>query len=299
MKRFDLAVAYTWEYDEEFVTLIERIFHNAGLKTFIIHKRNVYDVEHQIKNNKIHFKAFFDRASDEDEDFYTIHELLKKKHSYIFNPHFKTEKAIDKAYMHTKLKRAGLPVPRTLIFPPFDEKAEVFIDEKMLNYIGRPFIIKPAFYSGGSDGVVLDGTTTDEIDASRKIHTDDNYLIQQKIVPLQLEDGRAWFRCFWLINIAVPTWWDDITHVYREISIIDFEKYGLYILTEIVRRIAQISKLDYFSTEIAISVQNEFSIIDYVNDQCDMRLKSNHIDGVPDKIVEELVKRILWKVRSL
>jgi acyl CoA:acetate/3-ketoacid CoA transferase beta subunit len=31
-----------------------------------------------------------------------------------------------------------------------------------------------------------------------------------------------------------------------------------------------------------------FVVIDYVNDQCDMRLKSSHPDCVPDDVVEEI-----------
>ena len=55
MKKFDLALAYTWEYDEELITLIERRFHDAGLKTFIIHRQNVDDVEYQVKINMLYF----------------------------------------------------------------------------------------------------------------------------------------------------------------------------------------------------------------------------------------------------
>jgi hypothetical protein len=53
-------------------------------------------------------------------------------------------------------------------------------------------------------------------------------------------------------------------------------------------RIADITKLNFFSTEIAMVDRETFVVIDYVNDQCDMRLKSRHQDGVPDDVVNEI-----------
>ena len=41
-------------------------------------------------------------------------------------------------------------------------------------------------------------------------------------------------------------------------------------------KIAEIAGLQFFSTEIAIVDKETFVIVDYVNDQCDMRLKSKH-----------------------
>jgi hypothetical protein len=55
--------------------------------------------------------------------------------------------------------------------------------------------------------------------------------------------------------------------------------------------------LDFFSTEIVIPENKKFIVIDYVNDQCDMRIKSKHFDGVPDsivgKIIDNMVKTML------
>jgi hypothetical protein len=32
--------------------------------------------------------------------------------------------------------------------------------------------------------------------------------------------------------------------------------------------------------------------VDYVNDSCDLRLKSRHADGVPDEVVRQIAERI-------
>jgi nicotinamidase-related amidase len=35
-----------------------------------------------------------------------------------------------------------------------------------------------------------------------------------------------------------------------------------------------------------------FVVVDYVNEMCDMRLKSQHPDGVPDHIVESIAASV-------
>ena len=55
--------------------------------------------------------------------------------------------------------------------------------------------------------------------------------------------------------------------------------------------------MEWFSTEIAIKKKKNgervFIVIDYVNDQCDMTVKSKAHNGVPDDIVEHTARRIV------
>ena len=67
-------------------------------------------------------------------------------------------------------------------------------------------------------------------------------------------------------------------------------------------QIATITNMEYFSTEIAIRIkkgERKFIVIDYVNDQCDMTVKSQKKDGVPDDIVEHVAKRIVENAQAL
>jgi len=61
----------------------------------------------------------------------------------------------------------------------------------------------------------------------------------------------------------------------------------------ITKQIAMLTGLDFFSTEIVIPENKKFIVIDYVNDQCDMRIKSKHFDGVPDTIVQNIIDSML------
>jgi hypothetical protein len=65
-------------------------------------------------------------------------------------------------------------------------------------------------------------------------------------------------------------------------------RYGLSMLRDITVRIADLCKLGFFSTEIAFSSEQQWVIIDYVNDQIDMRLQSQAVDGVCDDVVQKI-----------
>jgi hypothetical protein len=95
--------------------------------------------------------------------------------------------------------------------------------------------------------------------------------------------------------------WDDQTHIYEIISEELKSKINIKKLNQITRTIFGIIQLDFFSTEVVLTSENKFVVIDYVNDQCDMRLKSKHVDGVPNEIVELLITyfiKAVLKVKS-
>lgn len=299
MENFDLAIAYTWKYDEEFVELIEKIFQSNGLTTFLIKSTNVNEVINLLENRKIAFKAFLDRASDEDAEFMPIAQILARRKSFIINPHEKIIQSIDKAAMHTLLKNKKFVLPITFILPPFNQDFRLHILERDIDYLQRPFIIKPSFFSGGGEGVVTNATSLLEIQKERMKSPTEKYLVQEKIHPRKIKGRRAWFRVFWAFDKVIPTWWDDLTHEYFPITEEEMQKYKLQPLIRITRKLAKITQLDYFSTEIALKKDHKFYLIDYINDQCDMRLKSNHPDGVPDSVVENFINRMMITVSKL
>ena len=299
MEIFDLAIAYKWIYDKEFTSLIEQIFQKDGLKTFIIGEHNLYEISQRLKEKKLGFKAFFDRASDEDYNFVEITKILHRKKTHLFNPSHIVEKVIDKSIMHDVLQNAGIQVPYTVIIPPFEKRKTVSIPEKEFEKLGTPFIIKPAYYSGGGDSVNTNATTIADVINARMHYTDDSFLVQKKIYPKIIENRRAWFRPFYAFGHTIPTWWDDQTHLYSIMTQNDIRKYRLQKILTITKKIAELSRLDYFTTEIAQDGKGEFFVIDYVNDQCDMRLQHHHYDGVPEEIVVKFIEHMRDKVKAL
>ena len=293
MEIYDLALAYVWEYDVDFINLVEDRSREAGLTTFIISEHNISEVLDQVIKRKLHFHYYLDRAWDVDERFEHLGRILLRRKTLLFNPYKKVLHAIDKASMHLEFITAGLHVPYSIIIPPHSENEDIFISVEDLAQLGRPFIIKPCNTTGGGIGVVTGAETLKEILDQRITNCDDKYILQEKIYPKILEGRRAWFRSFWAFGKAIPVWWDDQTHVYETIIPEHYKNYRLRKLRQITRKIAELTMLDFFSTEIVLTEDDNFLLIDYVNDQCDMRIKSRHYDGIPDNIVNEIIKNML------
>ncbi len=293
MTTYDLALAYVWEYDTDFINLVEKKFQEAGLSTFVISEYNIDEVLENVLKRKLHFQFYLDRAWDVDERFENLGRILTRRKGIIFNPYKNVLHAIDKASMHLEFITAGLHVPYSIIIPPHSESEDLFISVEELSNLGRPFIIKPCNTTGGGVGVVTGAETLKEILDERVTNSDDKYLLQEKIYPKILDGRRAWFRSFWAFGRAIPVWWDDQTHLYEQILPEHYKNFRLTNLRRITKKIAGLTSLDFFSTEIVLTEDDNFLLIDYVNDQCDMRMKSGHYDGIPDNIVHDIVKNML------
>jgi hypothetical protein len=292
MNTFDLGIAYVWEFDQDFVSLIESSLQFSGLTSFLIKENNVKEITEKVRDRKLSFRFYLDRASDVDHKFEEIARILTRRKTVIINPYKKVHHAIDKANMHLEFISAGLNVPYSIIIPPHSESVKIKLTVDDLAILGRPFIIKPCNTTGGGIGVVTGAESLKEVLEERLRHSDDKYIIQEKLYPIMLDGKRAWFRCFWAFGKPITVWWDDQTHIYSELTDKEIEKFDLKKLLQKTRTIAKVTDLDFFSTEIVLTAKNKFIVIDYVNDQCDMRLKSKHTDGVPDKIVHQIVNNL-------
>lgn len=289
MEIYDLGLAYVWEYDQDFIDLIESTLQRSRLSTFRITYDNLSEVTEKVNNRKLAFNYYLDRAADVDENFEALGKTLTRRKTRIYNPYKHTQHAIDKASMHLEFITHGLNVPYSIIVPPHSEFENIYISVDELSKLGRPFIIKPCNTTGGGIGVVTGAESLKEVLEERLTNTNDKYLIQEKVFPSQLDGKRGWFRCFWAFGKAIPVWWDDVTHIYTELSDEEIKRYKLRKLFLLTRTIAQISGLDFFSTEIVLQSDKKFVVIDYINDQCDMRIKSKHVDGVPDATVAQII----------
>ncbi|MFA6597909.1 MAG: hypothetical protein WCS69_09310 [Ignavibacteriaceae bacterium] len=289
IEKFDIGLAYVWEFDEEFIHKFEEIFHADNLTTFIVGYHNVEEVRERIKERELHFNFYFDRAWDVEDSFETLGHLLVRRKTLLFNPYKKVLHAIDKATMHLELITAGINVPYSIIIPPVSETEELYISLNNLAILGRPFIIKPCNITGGGIGVVTGAETLSDVLYERKFNHKDKYLLQEKIYPVLLEGRRAWFRVFYAFGKIIPTWWDDLTHRYEILTHEEITKFNLRKLFQITRTINKTVELDFFSTEIVLTAQQKFIVIDYVNDQCDLRFQSAHPDGVPDAIISAII----------
>lgn len=292
MQTFDLAIAHSWEYDIDFIEAIKNIFAEKSLSFFPISFDNLEKTIQQIRNDEIYFRYFLDRASDAEDEFIPLAKTIQEKNFFIINKYSNVEFAIDKATMHLEFISNGINTPYTIIISPYKEKKDIELSLEQLARLGRPFIIKPANTTGGGIGVVTGAETLADILKARQHLENDKYLLQEKIEPIELDGKRFWFRSFFAFGKIIHCWWNDLTHVYSEISEEDFQKYNLYEMSRIVQKIHEITNLEFFSTEIALTRENKFIVIDYVNDQCDMRFQSKHYDGVPDNVIYTIINAL-------
>jgi hypothetical protein len=294
-REIDLGVAWEWQYDAEFVKGLAAAGHASSLSVQLIQPADLPVVLRDFNASKIRFRTFLDRASDNLKEFLPFGKAVANSGARLINNYAQMAWCIDKATMHMEFLANGLHVPYTIILSPYDHEPEIKITD--LARLGRPFIIKPCLGSGGT-GVVLGAETLADVLNARKTQNDQKFLLQEKIQPQMLADRRAWFRVYWVVGRTFIVWWNDLTHIYTELSSTDEEVYALSPMRTVIARIAEISKLDFFSAEIALTADNRFVVVDYVNDIVDMRLKSIHHDGVPDNLVHEMSGAIMDFVRE-
>ncbi len=299
MEKFDFAISYEWEYDIDFVDKVEFILQNEGISTYRISYYNIYEVTENVKHKKLSFRSYIDRASDVDEDFLELGEILQKRKCRIFNPYDRVNHTTDKASMHLEFITGGLQVPYSIIIPPHKKNETIKLSIEELAVLGRPFIIKPCNTTGGGLGVVTGAETLKEVFEERKNLDEDKYILQEKVIPRFFDGKRAWFRCFWAFGKSFCCWWDDQTHHYSILTRDEIERFKLNKLFRITSRIAKITKLDFFSSEIAVTKDDRFVVIDYVNDQCDMRFQSKHYDGVPDEVIDQIILQLARAIKKL
>jgi glutathione synthase/RimK-type ligase-like ATP-grasp enzyme len=116
----------------------------------------------------------------------------------------------DKAVMHQELARAGLELPRTLIWRPQQPSRALTPAERGL--LGPRIVCKPAGGSG-SGGVVLNmAGTRAALDDARDYDPDDHYLLQEFVAPLELDGRPAWFRVYNCFGRIFACFWHPETH---------------------------------------------------------------------------------------
>jgi hypothetical protein len=285
---YDLCLPWYWEYDIDFVQMIEHACHEQDLSFWQITPSDLLESITALYKGEKTFRTILDR-SQYDPRFEPIHRWSIKHRVRRINPAEVSAWSEDKATMHLELISAGIHTPYTILLSPFIEQP--LIPELDLTPLGQQFVIKPS-NEGGSAGVILGAFSMDQILRARMEFPEQKYLIQATITPRTIHGQPAWFRIFYANGKTYPCWWHPLTHVFSMVSQQDEHKYELFPLHKITQRIASICKLDWFSTEIARTLE-EFVVVDYVNDGIDTRVQSRAVDGVPNEIMQGIAQQLV------
>jgi hypothetical protein len=292
---YDLCVVWNWEYDVDFVNLLEKVCRTNNLSLLQITPKNSETVLKSLNDGELDFRTYLDRATDVDLNFMPFVKWVKEHGIYSLNPYDNAFRSSDKALMHPDFIYNGLYTPYTIILPSYNDQPVV--SEIDLKVLGERFIIKPAHGSGG-EGVVLKATTLSQVLEVRKEHPHDKYLLQANIVPRELNLRPAWFRVLYCGGHVYMNWWNPHTKIYFPVTESEEIEHSLAPLRDITSTISRISGLNLFSTEIAFTADNLYVVIDYVNDPLDLRIQSTAADGVPDKIANSIAGNIVELVLS-
>ncbi|HSB02373.1 MAG TPA: hypothetical protein VLE49_17105 [Anaerolineales bacterium] len=284
----DLCLPWYWEYDVDFVQLVEKSCMEQEVSFWQITPNDLLESITALYKGEKTFRTILDR-SQYDPRFEPIHRWSRQHYVRRINPAEVSAWSEDKATMHLELISVGIHTPYTILLSPFIEQP--VLPDLDLTPLGDRFVIKPS-NGGGGEGVILGAFSMDQIRRARMEFPEQKYLIQATVMPRTIQGQPAWFRIFYANGKTFPCWWHPLTHVFSMVTPQEENRYGLIGLHAITQRIASICKLDWFSTEIALTLE-AFVVVDYVNDGIDTRVQSKAVDGVPDEVMQSIAEQLV------
>lgn len=287
--------------DDFFIHRVQRHCAEAGLNFFLIEPLWVGEFLAKLSRGEVSARVLLNMHSEHHEPGDVFHQLVRlaaAKGAKVIDPPDVALAAFNKALLHPRLAAAGFAVPPTLIVPR--EQAATFqLTEEHRALLGSPFVIKPGL-GYGRKGVLLDATSGADLARSAAAWPDAQYLLQRRIRPATVDGEPAYFRVYFVFGSVWMCWWNCFTDRYRPVTPGEVEQHSLAPLEDIVRRVATLSGMNFFSSEIARTEAGENVLIDYVNDQCHLLTQSaNQQIGVPDEIVAAIAKRLVEAAREL
>jgi len=298
---YDLVMTHLLDTDDFFIHCVQRYCAEERLNFFLIEPVWVESFYDRLAQGKVWPRVLLNMHSEHhqpDEIFHRLIRLAAERHTQVIDPPDRALAAFDKARVHDRLATAGIRVPPTVIVPA--ERTPNFqLTEEERALVGTPFVIKPGM-GYGRRGVIMNAHNENDLAQSVAAWPDRHYLLQQRIVPRQLNGLPVYFRVFFVFDSVFYSWWNCFTDHYRLVASQEAQDLNLKPLEEITRHIASITGMNFFSSEIAQTESGEFVVIDYVNDQCHMLSQSaNPKIGVPDELVAAIAKRLVQATREL
>jgi len=287
--------------DDFFIHSIQRHCAEAGLNFFLIEPLWVEMFYSQLLRGAVWPRALLNMHSEHHQPQEVFHQLVRlaaEKGTKVIDPPDVALAAFDKSRVHARLVEAGLRVPFTVIVPG-NQVAAFRLGDRERAALGTPFVIKPAL-GYGRRGVVTNATSEHDLAKSAAAWPDGHYLLQRRIVPRQVNGWPMYFRVYFVFGTVWHSWWNCFTDNYRLVTPQEMADLALPPLEDIIRRIAALTGMNFFSSEVAQTEAGEFVVIDYVNDQCHMLSQSaNPKIGVPDALVAAIARRLVEAVRGM
>ena len=281
--------------DDLFIHRVEQYCAEAGLNFFLIEPVWVQAFHEKMAKGQIWARVLLNMHSEHhqpEDPYHRLVRLAAERQIQVIDPPEIAQAAFDKSKLHPRLIQAGINVPFTVVVPK-SRVGEFQLSETERQRLGAPFVIKPAM-GYGKRGLVMDATGEKDLARSIAAWPDENYLLQNRIWPRQEGIGPVYFRVYYVFGTVFTVWWNCFTDHYRLIQPGEVSEAVATQLESISRRIAALTQMNFFSSEVAQVESGEFIVIDYVNDQCHMLSQSaNPQIGVPDTLVSAIAQRLV------
>jgi hypothetical protein len=243
-----------------------------GLSCQLVNSTNVERMLEDVEAGRFRPNVYLDLSSRPDDAFEKLLYAAHRAGAHtIRNP--ADTKWVLKSQSHPKLLEAGLPLPPTVILKSNESDRELTAEEHAA--VGERVVIKPSFGEAAKGCVVGIEPTLENIRQARDYERKFDWLIQKMIRWTRLGDRPAYLRAYNVCGHRTLMWWakENSQDAYDLLSWDELRKYDLMGAVEIIDRLSDVTGMDFFSTEIAITKESgpdRFVLIDYVNDQCDM-----------------------------
>ncbi len=282
--------------DDFFIHRVQQHCAEAGLNFFLVEPLWVQAFYEAYARHEVWARVLLNMHSEHhlpDDIYHRLVLLAHHKNTRVIDPPDIAQASFDKARMHEKLAAAGgFNIPPTLVVAQ-NALSTFLLSPAQRELLGKPFVIKPS-HGYGRRGVILDAEDETHLNRSVTAWPNPSYLLQRKIVPKALPEGPAYWRVFYVFGDVFIGWWNCYTDQYRIPTEADRKQFNFAELEEIARRLAALTQMKFFSSEIAQVEAGEFVLIDYVNDQCHMLSQSaDPRTGVPDQIVAAVARKLV------
>jgi len=314
----DLAVGQREDERDGFTHWLREACALRGLKCEVLHREIVAEATEAVVAGRLKIHTLLDLTATwwhEEDPYVQLCYAVKDAGGRVIDDPDVAMMADHKAVTHHRLERAGIPVPPTVVLRRWAPDRGLTPEERAI--VGDRVVIKPA-RGWGWKGVVLGARgDLEAISTARDFDRGDDFLVQRQVPYAFLPDDQgdtrpAWWRVFYLFGEMIPCWWNPENGEYRLMSLRELSMNELLPLARLSAEIGRLSGMDFFSTEICLAEEpampgaqyqatgRPFYVIDYVNDQCDVRCQSRHASAPPDEVVRHLAERfadLAWRHR--
>lgn len=287
MKSYDFGISWVYSKDKEFVRILKEKLKKRKLTFFEIGYNNVDEIIDKIKNDEISFNNLIDFASFEHPVFSHFASILESKNCNVINSKESIKNSYSKSKLFTLFEKENLPMRKTFIVN--NGKKQNY--KEIISKVKVPFVITPSSSSYEHD-IILNGKDPEDIGAFIENHETEEVLVQEFLTPKIIHGKIAWFRILYACGEMIIHWWDPQNSFYRTFGKTPEENKIKHKLESYTEKISQLTELKLFSTEIILSQEGKYVIIDYANNPIDLSSQEYERDGIPKETLNQVAEAI-------